>query len=162
LKTDFKELYARWPTLQGQSGSFKIRAGLPKSGRPKVAGDSADSHSNCFETFVHRLRRPAIDETSSGLSPVGRSDNSPGQAQRSPGSASNNRPRPVGTVRNQPKMHLFNEINNLQPRWRAVFFSPPTGFVDRQGMKLCPIHRTFLFLSDGWESVELHDDVLFR
>jgi hypothetical protein len=28
-------------------------------------------------------------------------------------------------------------------------------------MKLCPIHRTSLFLSDGWESVELHDDVLF-
>jgi hypothetical protein len=29
-------------------------------------------------------------------------------------------------------------------------------------MKLCPIHRTFLFLSDGWESVELHDDSPFR
>jgi hypothetical protein len=28
-------------------------------------------------------------------------------------------------------------------------------------MKLCPIHRTSLFLSDGWESVELHADVLF-
>ncbi|MFZ0305761.1 MAG: hypothetical protein WAL75_23950, partial [Terracidiphilus sp.] len=25
----------------------------------------------------------------------------------------------------------------------------------RRGMKLCPIHRTFLFLSDGWESAEL-------
>ena len=26
-------------------------------------------------------------------------------------------------------------------------------------MKLCPIHRTYLFLSDGWESAEHHDDV---
>jgi hypothetical protein len=29
------------------------------------------------------------------------------------------------------------------------------------GMKLCPIHRTSLFLSDGWESAELHNEVLF-
>src|SRR5580692_1501791 len=28
-------------------------------------------------------------------------------------------------------------------------------------MKLCPIHRTSLFLSDGWESAELHRHVLF-
>jgi hypothetical protein len=37
----------------------------------------------------------------------------------------------------------------------------PTGFTDPRGMKLCPIHRTSLFLSDGWDSVELHDDIAF-
>jgi hypothetical protein len=36
-----------------------------------------------------------------------------------------------------------------------------TGFADPRGMNLCPIHRAFLFLSDGWEPVELHDDFLF-
>jgi len=30
-------------------------------------------------------------------------------------------------------------------------------------IKLCPIRRTFLFLSDEWESVELRDDLfLFK
>ena len=30
----------------------------------------------------------------------------------------------------------------------------PTVVADPRGMKLCPIHRTSLFLSDGWESAE--------
>jgi hypothetical protein len=33
-----------------------------------------------------------------------------------------------------------------------------TGFTDPRGMKLCPIHRTSLFLSDGWEFNELSDE----
>jgi hypothetical protein len=43
-------------------------------------------------------------------------------------------------------------------------FYSPTGIASPRGMKLCPIHRTCRrgdFLSDGWEPVELHDDVLF-
>jgi len=43
----------------------------------------------------------------------------------------------------------------------ALACQSSTGFADPQGMKLCPIHRTSLFLSDGWESVEPHLDVLF-
>ena len=39
---------------------------------------------------------------------------------------------------------------------------PPPASPTRRGMKLCPIHRTSLFLSDGWESIELHDDVVFH
>jgi hypothetical protein len=35
-----------------------------------------------------------------------------------------------------------------------------TGYADPRRMKLCPIHRTSLFLSDGWESVERHDIVV--
>jgi hypothetical protein len=55
----------------------------------------------------------------------------------------------------------------LEKQW-AVEFHPEfscessTGFADPRGMKLCPIHRTSLFLSDGWESVELHADAMFR
>jgi hypothetical protein len=43
----------------------------------------------------------------------------------------------------------------------AVSVKSPTDFTDPRGMKLCPIHRTSLFLSDGWESVELHDGIAF-
>jgi hypothetical protein len=31
----------------------------------------------------------------------------------------------------------------------------PTGVADPRGMKLCPIHRTSLFLSDGWVGMNL-------
>jgi len=40
------------------------------------------------------------------LSPERRSDNSPGQAQRSPGSEFKKSPRPVGTLRNPSKMRF--------------------------------------------------------
>jgi hypothetical protein len=40
-------------------------------------------------------------------------------------------------------------------------YQSSTGEADPLGMKLCPIHRTSLFLSDGWESVELYGDALF-
>jgi hypothetical protein len=43
-------------------------------------------------------------------------------------------------------------------RKNDVLCQPSTVFADPQSMKLCPIHRTPLFLSDGWESVELQDD----
>jgi hypothetical protein len=43
----------------------------------------------------------------------------------------------------------------------TLFFQFPTGAADPRRTKLCPIHRTFLFLSDGWESAEFHDDVMF-
>jgi hypothetical protein len=46
-------------------------------------------------------------------------------------------------------------------RLQSGSFQSSTGFTDPRGMKLCPIHRTSLFLSDGWESVELHDDIAF-
>jgi hypothetical protein len=39
--------------------------------------------------------------------------------------------------------------------------SSSTGFADTRRMKLCPIHRTPLFLSDGWESVEIYEDAVF-
>jgi hypothetical protein len=44
---------------------------------------------------------------------------------------------------------------------RLPCVSRPPAKPTRGGMKLCPIHRTSLFLSDGWESVELQADIVF-
>jgi hypothetical protein len=63
-----------------------------------------------------------------------------------------------GATINRGDEHTLSFIVEL-----ALLFSyqSSTGVADPREMKLCPIHRTFLFLSDGWESVELYDDALF-
>jgi hypothetical protein len=70
---------------------------------------------------------------------------------------------------------LFNLFNALHD-WNHVSYQSSTGFADPREMKLCPIWapgyrgalwagpgrgRTSLFLSDGWESVELYEDASF-